>query len=85
MVLEQAEFVEKTLGKEVSLSIEYSEIENFKYYCRKNNINIIKEEYLSDVIFLIELTEENYKKMKNEIDNLKLKIIKINKMEEKYI
>ncbi len=43
--LEQAKFIEKQEGKEVEMQLEYSEIENFKYYCRKNKINMIKEEY----------------------------------------
>lgn len=85
LALEKAELSLKQLGKEIELLIEYSEIENFKYYCRKHNINIIKEEYSDNVIFLIEITNETFQKMKNEIDNFKLKVIKIDKMEEKYI
>lgn len=85
LALEKAELSLKQLGKEIELLIEYSEIENFKYYCRKHNINIIKEEYSDNVIFLIEITNEAFQKMKNEIDNFKLKVIKIDKMEEKYI
>ena len=83
--LEEAILVNKQAGRELEIILEYSQIENFKYYCRKHNISVIKEEYSDNVIFLIELTNENYEKMKNEIDNMYLKIIKINKMEEKYI
>lgn len=85
LALENAELILKQAGKEVKLTIEYSEIENFKYYCRKHEISIIKEEYSNNVIFYIEISNEKLEKMKNEIDNIKLKGIKIDKMEEKYI
>ncbi len=83
--LEEAKFVEKQIGKEVQISFTYSEAENFKYYCRKNQINVIKEEYSDDVNFLVELTNEKLKKMQNEIDNRKLKATRIDKITEKYI
>ena len=83
--LEQANIIKQQLGKQVQILIAYEEIENFKYFCRKNQINIKKEEYSEHVIFLLEMTNEIFEKMKIEIDNFRLKIIKINKMEEKYI
>lgn len=83
--LEQANTLEQQLGQQIQILIEYGEIENFKYFCRKNRINIKKEEYSEHVIFLLEMTNEGFEKMKIEIDNFRLKIIKIDKMEEKYI
>lgn len=85
LALENAELILKQAGKEVKLTIEYAEIENFKYYCRKHEISIIKEEYSDNVIFYIKISNEKLEKMNNEIDNFKLKGIKIDKMEEKYI
>lgn len=83
--LEEADLILKQLGKEVELTIEYGEVENFKYYCRKHDINIIKEEYSDNVIFLIEITNKDFEKMQDEIDNFKLKVIKKDKIKEKYI
>lgn len=85
LALEKAELMLKQSGKEVELTIEYGEIENFKYYCRKQEISIIKEEYSDNVIFRIKISNEKLEKMKNEIDNFNLKVIKIDEMEEKYI
>lgn len=83
--MEEARFSKKQQGKEVQLIVEYSEIEKFKYYCRKHKITMIKEEYLDNVLFLIELTNETFEKMKKEIDNTHLKVTKIDKIKEKYI
>ena len=85
MALEEAILIEKQEGKEVEILLEYGQLENFKYYCRKEQIKIIKEEYSDNVIIFIELSNEKLEKMKKEIDNFTLKILKINKMEEKYI
>lgn len=85
LALEEANFIEKQEGKEVEVVLEYGQLENFKYYCRKEQIKIVKEEYSDNVIIFIELSNKKLEKMKNEIDNLTLKILKINKMEEKYI
>ncbi len=85
LAIENAELILKQIGKEVKLIVEYSEVENFKYYCRKHEISIIKEEYSDNVIFWIEISNEKLEKMKNEIDSFNLKVTKIDKMEEKYI
>lgn len=85
LALEQAILIQKQEGKALEVVLEYGQIENFKYYCRKNTINIIKEEYSDNVIFFIELTNENFEKIKNEIENLNLKVIRIDNIREKYI
>ena len=85
LALEEAQLIQKQQGKELQVILEYAQIENFKYYCRKNTINIIKEEYSDNVILFIELTNEKFEKIKNEIDNLNLKVIKIDNITEKYI
>lgn len=85
LALEEAKLIQKQAGKELEILLEYGQLENFKYYCRKEQIKIVKEEYSENIIIFIELTNEKLEKMKNEIDNFTLKILKINKMEEKYI
>ena len=39
-VIENATIANETLGLEVEVEIEYSNLELLKYYCKKNNINI---------------------------------------------
>lgn len=85
MALEDAKLIKRQKGKELEILLEYGQLESFKYYCRKEQIKIVKEEYSDNVIIFIELSNEKLEKLKEEIDNFTLKILKINKMEEKYI
>lgn len=83
--LENAKFIQMQKGKIAKIVVSYSDAENIKYYARKNNINIIKEEYLENVEFLIEISEQALNKMYQDIDNLSIKMTKIDILEEKYI
>ena len=81
--LENANFIEMEKGDLTKIQIEYNQVENFKYYCRKNNIKIIKENYLNFVEIFCEISKTKWKKM--EKDKMKLEITKIDKICEKYI
>ncbi len=83
--LENAKFIQMQKGKIAKIVVSYSDAENIKYYARKNNINIIKEEYSENVEFLIEISEQALNKMYQDIDNLSIKMTKIDILEEKYI
>ncbi|MCI9016967.1 MAG: DUF1949 domain-containing protein [Clostridia bacterium] len=83
--IRNTKIVKKQKGEEICINIEYSEIEKFKYYCKKNNINIIKQEYKEFVKFYIEITTEKIQKFKANIDKLNFKILKIEKIREKYV
>jgi putative IMPACT (imprinted ancient) family translation regulator len=85
IALEESKFIEKREGIKADLNIEYSEIENFKYYCRKNEIKITNEEYSNSVKFWIDITKMQLEKIRNEIDNKSLNVTKINKITEKII
>ena len=83
--LMQANYIVKERGKEIKAIVSYSEIENFKYFCRKNNIKILKEEYLDNVEFIIEISNEMLEKMKSNLDKNYLKMTKVDIINEKYI
>ena len=83
--LEKANYIEKRQGKEVQIRLTYEEIEPFRYYCRKYQIHIIKEEYLEYVNFFIELPNETFQNLQNDIDQKNIKVTKIDKITEKYI
>lgn len=59
MTLEKATFVNLEHGYEVNISLNYCDLENFKYYCNKNKIKIWDYTYLDSVICRIELNEEH--------------------------
>ena len=56
--IENADKIEICQGVEFKVRLEYSELENFKYYCKKNNINIVDTQYFDDVVCLLEMKEE---------------------------
>ena len=85
-VVEKSEIIEKELGYEVEVEILYQDIEKFKYYCNKNNINITNIDYRENIICKIEVTKEQ----KNQIcdtkyDNKIINVQKYNITKEKYI
>lgn len=57
MALEKATLVNLEHGYEISISLNYADLENFKYYCNKNGIKILDYTYLDSVICKIELNE----------------------------
>ena len=65
--LGNANYVAMQEGKVIKVQVAYPEIENVKYYCRKNNINIVKEEYSDNVEFLIEISNELLNKLERDI------------------
>lgn len=73
------------MGKKVKITMEYSEVENIRYYCKKNNINIVKEEYLDNVEFLIEISNEKLDELNKKVDNFFIKLTKVDILEDKTI
>ena len=88
-VVEQSELIQKEPGMEVNLSIDYNDNEKFKYYCQKNDVNIIKTEYAENILYKIEINEKEYKKIeeKNKTNNRQLdfNIISIELKCRKYV
>ena len=83
--LELTEKVEMEEGYTLQLSLEYKDLELFKYYCKNENINIIKTEYGEEIQLLIELnTKQEEQFMKNK-DEFKFKLLKCRKMSKNYI
>ena len=46
------------MGKEYEVKIEYNELENFKYYCKKKNINITNIEYENEAVCYVEFKKD---------------------------
>lgn len=57
--LEAAKIIELQYGEILEYCIEYDEFEYFKYICEKNNIEIVKTEYLNNIKVTIKLREED--------------------------
>lgn len=78
--IEKANKVNVYPGLEYKVKVEYSELESFKYYCRKNEINIVDLEYENEVICCVQVKEEG---ANNFIKNIEEKTINV--LELKFI
>lgn len=77
--------VKKCEGIEATLELEYNTIDNFKYYCKTNNINITNIEYSNVVICKIELEKSIKDKLIDDIDTKKININNFKILCEKFI
>ena len=78
--IENANKIEICQGVEFKVRLEYSELENFKYYCKKNNINIVDTQYFDDVVCFLEMKEEFKDTFLNDFN-----MRNINVIEQEYI
>ena len=83
--IDNADFVIEQRGYEISLEINYNELEKFNYYCKKNNINILNIEYGEKIICYIELNNEEKDNLLNNIEELSFKIENYKVIKEKNI
>lgn len=77
--------IEKELGQEVKLEVNYSDFEKLKYYLKQNEINIIGAEYSENVLTTVEITNEKLKKIESQKKDLNFKLINIQIIKDKYI
>lgn len=83
--LEKAKIVNEEIGYEIEVAISYNEWEKFKYYCEKNNINIINVIYDEKIKSRIEVTDIEKTKINELIKENTLKIEKTCIIKEKNI
>ena len=83
--IEKAEKLEITEGKEFEIKVKYSEIENLRYYCRKNNINIIKIEYLEEILCILEVKNNDVSRFLGDIEKRHINIVDFKEICEKII
>ena len=84
-VIKNSNIIQKELGYEMKLYTDYKDLEKIKYYCRKNEIEITKSEYLEKVILNIELSKKAKEELENKIEKKEIEIEKLEKIKEKYI
>ena len=84
-VIEEAKKVTKCLGQELQVELDYNEFENFKYYCKKNKINIIKAEYQEYIECTISLEFNIKEKLMKDYEGKKISLKNIQELSIKYI
>ena len=83
--LEASKTVQVQIGQELKIELEYKEVENFRYFCKKNLVKITNEEYKNNVEFTIETTKTIAEMLIQKLDNFKFNLIKVEEIREKYI
>lgn len=83
--LEQTEYVDKIMGYEVKISVEYENYEQFKYYVSKSNLKIINTEYLENIEIIVEITKDKLDELTNNNNKKTFKFLKCDILKEKYI
>ena len=84
--IEKATIVVLEHGFEIDVELSYSDLDKFKYYCNKNNINIINCSYLESIICRIEVNDIEKRKIEDDVnDQNNLNIKKIDIIRQKNI
>lgn len=89
LVINKCKLVCKVDGVELIVEMDYSNLESFKYYCRKNEINILNVEYSENIKIKIEMDKNKRDLFVKDIDVKNVNIIRIvetcNKMVNKVV
>ena len=85
LAIENSIKISKYMGVELEVKIEYKEFENFKYYCKNNDINIINLQYNENIVCQIELEEAKKQKLIKDLETKKINLSKIKEVCKKYV
>lgn len=83
--MEESEKVQKCQGIEMLTNIEYSEFDNFKYYCKNNNIFITNVEYGELIACKIELEDDKKEKLLKDFETKNIILKDVKEITKKYI
>lgn len=83
--IEKSEKIKRCMGEVFEVKLEYNELENFKYYCKNNKINIVETQYYEKIICKIEVEYSKKQKILKDYETKNIKIIEINELYKKYI
>ena len=79
--INNAKIVQKDYGIRYEIQINYSNLKEIQYICKKLNINIVGTEYKENINLYLESTVDSRKKIEKE----KIKILRIKDIESKII
>lgn len=83
--IENSEQIVKCLGYEMQVTLEYSEFEIFKYYCKNNKINILEPQYNENIACKIEAVEKAKQRLLEDFRLKNINLIQIEGISKKYI
>ena len=80
-----SEKLEKCIGLEAEVKIEYNNLETFKYYCKMNEIFIENIDYTDIIVCKIQLEEKNKQRILDDFETKKVNLIDLNFFSKKLI
>ena len=83
--LNKVDKINKDLGLEVVLKINYQDLEKVKYYLKQNDIEIIDYKYNENIDLYINISKIKYNKLETDLPNLNFEILEKNIIKEKYV
>lgn len=83
--IEMANIIEVEEGTEFVVEIEYAYLDSFKYYCKKNDINVAKMEYSDIIRCKIEVKNLFLQNILNDIETKKVDVARFKKIGTKFI
>lgn len=83
--IENASIIEKDYGIICNYKVLYEDLEKIKYYFKQENIKMVDFNYAENVEITVEITEEKYQKILENIENLNFKILNVEKTKKAFI
>lgn len=83
--IENAEKIQNVFGIQMKAKLDYSEYEKFKYYCKKNGINIQNVVYNEKIFCDITLDLESEQKLISDFETKKINIEELKEFDKKFI
>ena len=83
--IEKSNIIQKCPGEELEILLDYNNFENFKYYCKNNEINIIDTKYTENIVCRIEIEELKKQKLLNDFETKKIILKNIRYISKKLI
>lgn len=83
--IENSEKVLKCIGEELEITLDYNNFENFKYYCKNNEINIIDVRYTENIVCRIEIEQLKKQKLVSDFETKKIILKDIRDISIKFV
>lgn len=83
--IKNSQLISKCEGEELEVTLDYNYFENFKYYCKNNQISITNIQYSENIICKIEAEEEKIKQLIVNYETKKIILKDIQKLSKKYV
>ena len=83
--IEKSKKVIKCLGYQFEVKVNYKEFENFKYYCKNNNIQIEKTDYGEDIVCIISVQKNKKEQLQKDYERKKIIMKEMKELSIKYV